>query len=76
MTNTILTPRQREVVTMVANGYTRKEIGRELHISKRTVYHYVVEARERIAQRLDVVIPNTNAMIALAVKLGEIEIEV
>ena len=74
MTDQILTPRQREVITMVANGYTQAQIGRELHISKRTVYYYVTEARERIAQRLERVIPNTIAMVALAVKLGEIEV--
>ena len=56
------------------DGYTQAQIGRELHISQRTVYYYIVEARERIAQRLERVIPNTIAMVAWAVKLGDVEV--
>jgi RNA polymerase sigma factor (sigma-70 family) len=36
-----LTPREREVLRLIARGYTYKEIARELYISAKTVEHHV-----------------------------------
>ena len=36
-----LTPREREVLRLIARGYTYKEIARELYISVKTVEHHV-----------------------------------
>ncbi len=42
-----LTPRQREIVTLVGQGYTNKEIGRLLGIAQGTVKNYVAEMLSR-----------------------------
>jgi RNA polymerase sigma factor (sigma-70 family) len=36
-----LTPRKREVLRLIARGYTYKEIARDLHISAKTVESHV-----------------------------------
>jgi DNA-binding CsgD family transcriptional regulator len=43
----LLTPRQAEVVRLLVNGLTSKQIARSLGISKRTVEDHVTDARER-----------------------------
>jgi two-component system response regulator NreC len=45
----ILTPREREVLTYIAEGYTNREIGRELTISHKTVDRH----RENIMHKLN-----------------------
>ena len=73
MTN-MLTPRQREVVEMVANGYTREQIAHELGISPRTVTQVKMDARQRIGYRLGIIVPSTPMLTALCVKHGEIDL--
>ena len=36
-----LSPREREVLRLIARGYTYKEVGRDLGISAKTVDHHV-----------------------------------
>ena len=43
----LLTPRQAEVVRLLVNGLTSKQIARCLGISKRTVEDHVSDARKR-----------------------------
>ena len=40
-----LTPRQREVLMLIANGYSAKEISEQLGISTKTVYTYKAKLR-------------------------------
>jgi DNA-binding CsgD family transcriptional regulator len=55
-----LTPREQEIATLVARGFTNRQIASELFISERTVDHHVanilkkldVGSRERVASRL------------------------
>lgn len=44
----VLTPRLRQVLSLVAEGYSTAEVARELRLSKHTVKNYM----ERIFQRL------------------------
>lgn len=43
----LLTPREREVLAMVAKGYTHKQIGTRLRLSKATVDTYVHRVRQK-----------------------------
>ncbi len=42
-----LTPREREVTSLIADGLTNKEIARRLHLSVGTVKHYVHQILEK-----------------------------
>ena len=44
----VLTPRQAQVVQLVAEGMTAKETARRLGISKSTVDEYIREAKQRV----------------------------
>jgi two-component system NarL family response regulator len=46
--NNILTPREMEVLTLVAQGLTYKEVGRELHLSERTIKYHMGEIVSRL----------------------------
>ena len=64
----VLTPREREVITMLALGDTGAEIAEKLFISPETVRIHVRNARGRLGAR-------TRAhAIALALRDGEIEL--
>jgi DNA-binding NarL/FixJ family response regulator len=49
--NYLLTPRQRQVVELVAAGCSNEEIGRALGISTRTVKAYTDAIRDRLGAR-------------------------
>ncbi len=59
-----LTDREREVMTLIANGYTAPEIGEQLHISPKTVDTYKQRINEKLglAHRAD--------YVKLALRLG------
>ena len=59
-----LTPREREVVQLIAEGHTNRDIGRELQISVKTVETH----RARIMEKLD--IHNTADLVLYAVRHG------
>ncbi len=63
-TNRDLTPRQREVLTLVAQGLSYKEIGTELGLSPHTVRYHMVE----IMQQLH--LQNRAQVLAYAGQLG------
>jgi DNA-binding NarL/FixJ family response regulator len=46
--STVLTPREREVLVMVAKGLTHKQIGSQLNLSKTTVDTYVHRVRQKM----------------------------
>jgi two-component system invasion response regulator UvrY len=62
-----LSPRERQIVTMVVNGMSSAAIGTELHLSPKTVDTY----RSRIMTKLGV--SGVTALVRLAVREGLIE---
>ena len=76
MTTPILTERQRQAATMLAYGMTYEQIAAEMGVSVRTATKYLSDGRERMEERLQRIIPNSVALIALAITLGEIEIDI
>ncbi len=47
----MLTPREREVVTLVALGHTNAEIARRLHISEKTVESHRMHITSKLGLR-------------------------
>lgn len=46
-----LSEREREVLRLIAEGRTNKEIGRELHLAEKTVKHYVTAVLQKLNLR-------------------------
>jgi len=63
----VLTPREKEILQLIADGYTGREIAAKLNIGFRTVENY----RLNILLKLDV--KNTAALIKKALKQGLVE---
>jgi DNA-binding NarL/FixJ family response regulator len=63
----VLTPRLREVLSLVAEGYSTAEVARELRLSKHTVKNYM----ERIFQRLGA--RDRTEAVAIALREGILE---
>lgn len=59
-----ITPRQREVLTLFAKGASYKEIGRQLHISIKTVEEHLDATRNKIGTK------SRRACIQKAIELG------
>lgn len=66
--NSSLTPREREVLALVAHGKSGREIGESLHIAARTVDVHVQAAVRKLGAR--------NRLHALAIALRDGVIEV
>jgi two-component system invasion response regulator UvrY len=64
---TTLSPRERQIVTMVVNGMSSSAIGAQLHLSPKTVDTY----RSRIMSKLGV--NGLTALVRLAVREGLVE---
>jgi DNA-binding NarL/FixJ family response regulator len=64
-----LTPRQREVLILIAEGHTTKEIGRMLNISVKTVESH----RGQLMDRLN--IHDIAGLVRYAIKFGLVSIE-
>ncbi|MFL6246488.1 MAG: response regulator [Thermoanaerobaculia bacterium] len=64
-----LTPRQREILQLVAEGHSSKEIGQRLGISYRTVETH----RNELMKRLD--IHDLTGLVRFAVRMGMVERE-
>lgn len=60
----ILTQREREILTLIAEGYRNKEIANSLYISPKTVEKH----RSNLMRKLD--LHNTSALISFAIKRG------
>jgi DNA-binding NarL/FixJ family response regulator len=63
-----MTKRQREVLTLVANGYDNDEIAKELYVSVNTIEKILIRAYTNLGIRRN---RRTNA-VAVALALGEI----
>ena len=61
---TQLTVREREVLRLAANGYTSKEIARQIAIAHRTVERHIENARLKLGAR------NRAHLISNALKAG------
>jgi len=59
-----LSPRQRQVLTLAADGMTKDEIGRTLFIMEATVRRHMTDLREKLGAR------NTAHAVAIAVRRG------
>lgn len=46
-----LTPRERRVLELVAEGLTNKEVGERLHLSEKTVKHYMTQVLDKLQVR-------------------------
>jgi DNA-binding NarL/FixJ family response regulator len=64
-----LTPRQREILTLVAEGLSTKAIGRRLNISVKTVESH----RAQLMDRLD--IHDVAGLVRYAIKMGLVKVE-
>lgn len=64
-----LTPRQREVLTLIAEGHSTKDIARALNISSKTVETH----RAQLMDRLD--IHDVASLVRYAIKMGLVSIE-
>jgi two-component system response regulator NreC len=68
-TSHLLTAREREVLQLLAEGYTRKQIAQILHLSPRTVETYYRKVKERFN------IENTAELIKFALREGLTSLE-
>ena len=64
-----LTPRQREILTLIAEGLNTKDIGRRLNISGKTVESH----RAQLMERLN--IHDVASLVRFAIKVGLIKVE-
>jgi DNA-binding NarL/FixJ family response regulator len=64
-----LTPRQREILTLIAEGLNTKDIGRRLNISGKTVESH----RAQLMERLN--IHDVASLVRLVIKVGLIRVE-
>jgi DNA-binding NarL/FixJ family response regulator len=64
-----LTPRQREILTLIAEGLSTKNIGRSLNISVKTVESH----RAQLMERLD--IHDVAGLVRYALKMGLVKVE-
>ena len=64
-----LTPRQREILTLIAEGHNTREIGCRLNISVKTVESH----RAQLMERLD--IHDVASLVRFAIKMGLVKVE-
>jgi DNA-binding NarL/FixJ family response regulator len=64
-----LTPRQREILTLIAEGHSTKDIARRLNISVKTVESH----RAQLMERLD--IHDVAGLVRYAIKKGLVKVE-
>jgi len=64
-----LTPRQREILTLIAEGHSTKDIGHRLNISVKTVESH----RAQLMERLD--IHDVAGLVRYAIKKGLVKVE-
>lgn len=65
----LLTLREQEVLELVANGLSAKEVAQEIEIAPRTVERHIENVRLKIRAR------NRTHMVTLAVELGLLHFE-
>lgn len=61
---TRITPRTAEILSLLAEGHTKAEVGRRLFITESTVKTHLVHAYDRLGAR------NTTHAVALALSAG------
>ena len=68
-TGALLTPRQREILQLIAEGRTTKEIAQALHISVKTAEKH----RTQLMERLD--IHDVAGLVRYAIRVGLVQAE-
>ncbi len=68
-TTPMLTPREKEILTLVAKGYTNKAIAAQLHISDRTVQGHLAHIYEKLQ------VQNRTEAVMRALSLGWITLD-
>ncbi len=68
-TTPVLTPREKEILTLVAKGYTNKAIAAQLHISDRTVQGHLAHIYEKLQ------VQNRTEAVMRALSLGWITLD-
>jgi DNA-binding NarL/FixJ family response regulator len=63
-----LSPREREILPLVAGGLDNREIGKKLFISEKTAKNYVTSIRKKLG------LNNRTQIALLAIKLGVITV--
>ncbi|HET7768720.1 MAG TPA: LuxR C-terminal-related transcriptional regulator [Chloroflexota bacterium] len=63
-----LTPRQRELLRLIASGYTENQIGDRLGLTRGTIKEHLARARERLRA------VNTVHAAVLAIKAGLLDV--
>jgi DNA-binding CsgD family transcriptional regulator len=63
----VLTPREREVVALIADGMSAKDIGRQMNLSPRTVERHIETSRCKLRAQ------NKAQLVANALAVGLIE---
>ena len=63
-----LTPRQIELLRLIASGYTENEIGARLGLTRGTIKEHLARARERLRAA------NTTHAAVLAIKAGLLDV--
>lgn len=48
-----ITPRQRQIITLIAEGYVHKEIARELHLAEKTITTHAQNINEKLSLMLN-----------------------
>jgi DNA-binding NarL/FixJ family response regulator len=46
-----LTPREHEILSMIGTGLTNREIGEKIHLSEKTIKHYVTNILQKLQVR-------------------------
>jgi len=46
-----LTPREREILALIGNGYTNRQIGEKIFLSEQTIKHYVTNILQKLQVR-------------------------
>jgi DNA-binding NarL/FixJ family response regulator len=64
-----LTPRQREILTLIADGHTMKDIARTLSISVKTVESHRAQLMERLG------IYEVASLVRFAIRMGLVKVE-
>lgn len=68
----VLSPRQRQICGLLAQGLAGKQIAKRIHVSSATVKQHIKDARRKVEWRFDIYLPNATALACWAVAHGEI----
>jgi len=68
----VLSPRQRQICGLLAQGLAGKQIAKRLHIANATLKRHIRQGREKVERRFGIYLPNATALACWAVAHNEI----